>query len=196
MYLHIRLAEFFPNSVTYSVFLYRRVNSLLNVIETEFLCLRETSINLNNLFTFFYAVLLLLSVYFFISFFILMLLQHLCLFVDQVNKSIVFVFGAFFLSFLYRYIRNWSLKPSVRIIDLVSHTIFVVCISFIRELRDLQFKVGSERHIFLGIFSCWEENTEKILLVFCFDVWPGACTLALCLISQHTCFLNTPLPFS
>ena len=38
--------------------------------------------------------------------------------------------------------------PSVRIIDLVSHTTYVVCVNFIHKWRDLQFKVDSERQIF------------------------------------------------
>ena len=36
---------------------------------------------------------------------------------------------------------------SVRMIDLVSHTIYVVCVNFIHKWRDLQFKVDSERQI-------------------------------------------------
>ena len=36
-------------------------------------------------------------------------------------------------------------NPSVRIIDLVSHTICVVCVNFINKWRDLQFEVDSER---------------------------------------------------
>ena len=39
-------------------------------------------------------------------------------------------------------------NPSVRIIDLVSHTTYVVCVNFIHKWRDLQFKVGSKRQIF------------------------------------------------
>ena len=39
-------------------------------------------------------------------------------------------------------------NPSVRIIDLVSHTTYVVCVNFIHKWRDLQFKVDSERQIF------------------------------------------------
>ena len=37
---------------------------------------------------------------------------------------------------------------SVRIIDLVSHTTYVVCVNFIHKWRDLQFKVDSEQQIF------------------------------------------------
>ena len=39
-------------------------------------------------------------------------------------------------------------NPSVRIIDLASHTTYVVCVNFIHKWRDLQFKVDSERQIF------------------------------------------------
>ena len=39
-------------------------------------------------------------------------------------------------------------NPSVRIIDLVSHTTYVVCVNFIPKCRDLQFTVDSERQIF------------------------------------------------
>ena len=39
-------------------------------------------------------------------------------------------------------------NPSVRILDLVSHTTYVVCVNFIHKWRDLLFKVDSERQIF------------------------------------------------
>ena len=90
-------------------------------------------------------------------------------------------------------------NPSVRIIDLVSHTTYVVCVNFIHKCRDLQFKVDYERQIFWETFHgnfyllskflseiCWEEIAEEILFVFRFDVWPGTRTLAFRLISQHT----------
>ena len=38
-------------------------------------------------------------------------------------------------------------NPSVRIIDLVSHTTYVVCVNFIHKWRDLQFEVDSEWQI-------------------------------------------------
>ena len=92
-------------------------------------------------------------------------------------------------------------NPSVRIFDLVSHTTYVVCVNFIHKWRDLQFKVDSERQIFLRNFPwqfyllsvflpeiCWEEIAEEILFVFRFDVWPGTRTLAFRLISQHTTY--------
>ena len=63
------------------------------------------------------------------------------------------------------------------------------------SVRDLQFKVDSERQIFFIIYSweflpeiCWEEMADELLFVFCFDVWPRARILALRLISQHTTY--------
>ena len=50
---------------------------------------------------------------------------------------------------IFIYIHNWALQPSVRIIDKVSHTTYVVCINFIYNWRDLKFKVDPERHIFV-----------------------------------------------
>ena len=44
----------------------------------------------------FFILMLLLLVYFFIPIFILMLLLYFCLYVDNLNKPIIFVFGAFF----------------------------------------------------------------------------------------------------
>ena len=74
---------------------------------------------------------------------------------------------------------------SVRIIDLVSHTTYVVGVNFIHKWLDLQFKANFERQIFLRNFRwqfyllseflpeiCWEEIAAEILFVFCFDVWP------------------------
>ena len=37
---------------------------------------------------------------------------------------------------------------SVRIIVLVSHTTYVVCVNFMHKWRELQFKVDSERQVF------------------------------------------------
>ena len=39
-------------------------------------------------------------------------------------------------------------NPSVIIIDLVSHTAYVVCVNLIHKWRDLQFNDDSERQIF------------------------------------------------
>ena len=43
-------------------------------------------------------------------------------------------------------------NPSVSIIDLASHTTYVVCVSFIHKWWDLQFKVDSKRQIFKKLF--------------------------------------------
>ena len=58
----------------------------MNALEGECLCLCEKSININKL-----LAVWLLPVYFFIYFLMLMLLLHLCLFVDHVNKPIILV---------------------------------------------------------------------------------------------------------
>ena len=50
-------------------------------------------------------------------------------------------------TYIYIYIIG-HFNPSVRIIDLVSHTTYVVCVSFIHKWRDLQLTVDSERQIF------------------------------------------------
>ena len=76
-------------------------------------------------------------------------------------------------------------NPSVRIINSVFRTTYVVCINFIHKWQDKQFKVDSERQIFVRNFSlqfyllseflpeiCLEEIAEEILFVFCFNVWP------------------------
>ena len=80
-------------------------------------------------------------------------------------------------------------NPPVRIIDLVSHTTYVVYVHFMHKWRDLHFKVDSEQQIYWETLQfyllseflpkiCWQEITEQILFVFCFDVWSGARTLA------------------
>ena len=114
-------------------------------------------------------------------------------------------------AFSFPYISQWSgcfvfhiighYNPTVRIIDLVSHITYVVCVNFMHKWQDLQFKVDTERQIFWETFHgnfywlseflpeiCWEEIAEEILFVFRFDVWPGTRTLAFRLISQHTIY--------
>ena len=57
----------------------------------------------------------------------------------------------------------------VRIIDLVSHTTYVVGVNFIHKWQDLQFKVDSERQIFWETFhgnfiyslSFWQKSAER-----------------------------------
>ena len=89
-------------------------------------------------------------------------------------------------------------NPSVRIIDLVSHTTYVVCVNFIHKWRDLLFKVDRYfEKLFMAILftpivfskNLLEGNRRNnTFFVLCFDVWPGAWTLALRLISQHTTY--------
>ena len=45
-------------------------------------------------------------------------------------------------------------NPSVKIIELVSHITYVVCVYFIHKWWDLQFKVDSEQHISWKTFHC------------------------------------------
>ena len=65
---------------------------------------------------------------------------------NDYKLSNVFEWKFSFLS--HTYIHNWPYNPSVRVIDLVSHTTYVVYVNFIHKWRDLQFKVDSERQIF------------------------------------------------
>ena len=46
------------------------------------------------------------------------------------------------------YIYNCPLQPFSQDYGRASHTTHVVCVNFIREWRDLQFNVDSERQIF------------------------------------------------
>ena len=55
------------------------------------------------------------------------------------------------ISYIHTYIIG-HYNPPVTIIDLVSHTTYVVCVNFIHKWRDLQFKVDSERQIFWETF--------------------------------------------
>ena len=72
--------------------------------------------------------------------------------------------------------------PSVRITNLASHTIYVVCVNFIHEWRDLQFKVVSERQTFEKLFmtilftlTVFAKNllrgNRRILFVLFFLAW-------------------------
>ena len=82
----------------------------MNALEAGYLCFSEISIDVNKLFS---LLLFVYVVYFhpcsvvvaclpLNAFFILMLLQYCCSFVDRVNKSIVFIFGAFVYHFHFR----------------------------------------------------------------------------------------------
>ena len=52
--------------------------------------------------------------------------------------------------------------PWVRIIDLVSRTTYVLCVTFIHKWRDLQFKADSERQILE--LHCWKKVAEEIFV--------------------------------
>ena len=54
-------------------------------------------------------------------------------------------------------------NPSVRIIDIVSHTTYVVCVNFVHKCRDLQFKVDYERFFFFFFF-------EKLFIAILFTL--------------------------
>ena len=87
-------------------------------------------------------------------------------------------------------------KPSVRIFDLVSHTIYVVCVNFIHKWWDLQFKFDSERQIFWETFhanfftlsfcqkSAERKSRKKYFSYFVLITGPGTRILDFRLISQ------------
>ena len=54
-------------------------------------------------------------------------------------------------------------NSKVRIIDLVSHTTYVVCVNFIHKWRDLQFKLDSERQIFFEKLFMAVFNVSSVL---------------------------------
>ena len=56
---------------------------------------------------------------------------------------------------IHTYIHSWPLQPFSQDFGLISHTAQVVYATFIREWRDQQFNVDSERQIFLGT-SSWQ----------------------------------------
>ena len=53
---------------------------------------------------------------------------------------------------IHTYIHNWPLQPFSQDYGLASHSTHVVCVNFMREWRDLQFNVDSERQIFEKLF--------------------------------------------
>ena len=96
-------------------------------------------------------------------------------------------------------IRHYN--PSIRIIDLVSHTTYLARVNFIREWQNLQFNIDSEQQFFetliYGRFiysqnfrqkSAETKSPKKYFLFFVFDVWPGVRSVALRLISHHTTY--------
>ena len=96
-------------------------------------------------------------------------------------------------------------NPSVRIIDLVSHTIYVVCVNFLyisggtyslKSTPNDRFWETIHGHFFIYSQSFCQKSAErkspkKYFFVFRFDVWPGTRTLAFRLINQHTTYKAT-----
>ena len=108
-----------------------------------------------------------------------LLFTLLTFFIFYINFTIYIIF------IIHSYIID-HYYPSIKIIDLVSNTTYVVCVNFIHKWQDLQFKVDSERLNSWETFSwqisllseflpeiCWEEIAEEILFVIGFHVWPG-----------------------
>ena len=62
-----------------------------------------------------------------------------------INKNIRYL--VFSLSAKITYIHKWPLQPFSQNYGLALHT-HIVCVNFIREWRDLQFNIQSERQIF------------------------------------------------
>ena len=104
-------------------------------------------------------------------------------YVLRINSRIIYIIGHY--------------NPSVGIIDIVSHTTYVVCVNFMHKWRDLQFKVDSERQIFFEkLFLLLSEFLLEIFLFWCL-LWssqtlrPGARTLDIRVISRHTTSQST-----
>ena len=76
-------------------------------------------------------------------------------------------------------------NPSVRIMEIVSNTTYVVRVNFIHKWRNLQFNIDSKRlfeKLFMTISvdsqsfcqqSAERKSPQKYFSYFCFDVWPG-----------------------
>ena len=90
-------------------------------------------------------------------------------------------------------------SPSVRIIDLVSHTTCVLILYISSGTYSLKSTPNDrffEKLFIATLYQhsdflpeiCWEEIAEEMFFVFCFDIWLGARTLAFHLRSQHTTY--------
>ena len=110
------------------------------------------------------------------EYFYLLLLQHSLFKILYFSHNRLFVFIYLFCCSSDLVHRNQDCIFSVRIIDLVSHTTYVVCVYFIYKWRELQFQIDSERQIFWEIFHdnfyllseflleiCWEEIAAELL---------------------------------
>ena len=64
---------------------------------------------------------------------------------------------------LHTYAHSWSFRQDY---DLVSHITYIVCVKFINECLDLQFKVDSERQIFEKLFMAnfCQKSTKQVQL--------------------------------
>ena len=58
-----------------------------------------------------------------------------------------------FITFIHTYLHNWSLQPFSQVYDQASHITYVVCVNFIYEWRNLQFKVDTEQQIIEKLFN-------------------------------------------
>ena len=78
---------------------------------------------------------------------------------------ISFIDDMHFFGFIFNTYIIGHYNPSVRIIDLVFHTTYVVCVNFIHKWRDLQFKVDSKRQNFeklsMAIFIYSQKSAER-----------------------------------
>ena len=93
------------------------------------------------------------------------------------------------------YIQNLSLQAFSQDHDLVSHTIYVVCVNFIHNWWDLQFKVDSERQLFEKLFTLRAfvrnllRGSRRWNIFFIYrlvgNVWPDVQSMTSRLISPH-----------
>ena len=115
------------------------------------------------------------------------------------NEHIINCVTFFHIVFFFNSFLNKNVFPSFRIIDLVSHTTYVVCVNFIykwRYLVDFEWQIFWETFHgnFILLSRVFARNllreviAEEIPLVFCFVVWTGTQTLAFRLISQHSIY--------
>ena len=51
------------------------------------------------------------------------------------------------------YIHSWSIQLFSRDYDIAFHTTYAVCVNFINEWQDVQFKVDSKRQTFDKLFN-------------------------------------------
>ena len=63
---------------------------------------------------------------------------------DKIEKKKKY-FDHFQKPYILIHIHNWALQPFIQDYDLASHTSYSVCVNFIHDWRELQFKIDSER---------------------------------------------------